>query len=161
MNIKTFLPWLLIGYIVFVFVQSLFFKFSGSEETVIIFNTIASWMEGIPGISVIAETFRRHGGYAVGTAELIASALLLVPATRVYGALMSLGVISGAIFFHLFTPLGVIRVVDAAGNTDGGILFFMACGVWICSAALVYLYRTDLPLARGLDQPGPGVQTAE
>jgi len=53
-------------------------------------------------------------------------------------------VMSGAIFFHLFTPLGVVRVVDAAGNTDGGLLFFMACGVWLGSAVLLYIDRQKI-----------------
>ena len=47
MNIKTILPWVLVIYIAFVFIQSLFFKFAGSQETVIIFNTIGDWMAGI------------------------------------------------------------------------------------------------------------------
>jgi hypothetical protein len=53
-------------------------------------------------------------------------------------------VMSGAIFFHLFTPLGVVRVVDAAGNTDGGVLFFMACGVWLGSVVLLYIDRQKI-----------------
>ena len=146
MNIKTILPWALVGYIVFVFVQSLFFKFSGSEETVIIFNTIGDWMAGIPGLALIADPFAAYGGNVIGTVELIAAGLLLFAATRLIGAVISLGVISGAIFFHLFTPLGVVRVVDAAGNTDGGVLFMMACGVWLASAALIFLNRESLPV---------------
>ena len=53
-------------------------------------------------------------------------------------------VMSGAIFFHLFTPLSVVRVVDAAGNTDGGVLFFMACGVWLGSVVLLYIDRQKI-----------------
>ena len=53
-------------------------------------------------------------------------------------------VMSGAIFFHLFTPLGVVRVVDAAGNTDGGVLFLMACGVWLGSVVLLYIDRQKI-----------------
>jgi uncharacterized membrane protein YphA (DoxX/SURF4 family) len=138
---KKTLPWVLAIYIAFVFIQSLFFKFTGSEETVIIFNTIGDWMAGIGLLAPIAESFAAHGGTAVGITELIASVLLLNPGTRTWGALLSLGVISGAIFFHLFTPLGVVRTVDAAGNTDDGVLFFMACGVWLSAAALLYLGR--------------------
>ena len=138
------LPWILVIYIAFVFIQSLFFKFSGSEETVIIFNTIADWMAGIGFLSWAAEPFRSFGGNAVGLTELIASILLFIPKTRVYGAILALIVISGAIFFHLFTPLGVVRTIDAAGNTDGGALFFMACGVWIASAITIYLNRAQL-----------------
>ena len=139
-----FLPWSLAIFIAFVFLQSLFFKFAGSEETVIIFTTIGDWMAGISFLKPIAGPFEAHGGNVIGSVELVASALVLTPRTRVWGALLGLGVISGAIFFHLFTPLGVVRVVDAAGNTDGGALFYMACGVWLSCAALIYLGRNTL-----------------
>ena len=142
---KKAIPWVLVGFIVFVFVQSLFFKFSGSEETVIIFNTIGDWMAGIGFLVWASEPFKAYGGGAVGIAELIASVLLIIPAARLWGGLLALGVMSGAIFFHLFTPLGVDRVVNAAGNTDGGVLFIMACLVWLCSAGTVYLARDQIP----------------
>ena len=77
-NTKIF-PWLLVIYIAFVFIQSLFFKFAGSEETVIIFNTIGDWMAGIGILSGIAEPFRNYGGWVIGGAELIASVLLFIP----------------------------------------------------------------------------------
>lgn len=141
---SKYIPWVLVIFVAFVFLQSLVFKFTGSQETVIIFNTISDWMAGISFLAPIAETFRAYGGNAVGITELIASALILIPKTRTWGALLGLGVISGAIFFHLGTPLGVNRVVDEAGNTDGGALFYMACGVWLCCAALVYLGRDKI-----------------
>lgn len=143
-----YIPWLLAIYIAFVFLQSLFFKFAGSEETVIIFTTIGAWMAGISLLKPIAEAFMLYGGFVVGAVELLASVLVLIPRTRVWGALVGLGVISGAIFFHLFTPLGVVRIVDAAGNTDGGVLFFMACGVWLSCVALIYLGRKQIFLLR-------------
>ncbi|MBT8115143.1 MAG: hypothetical protein KJP04_07170 [Arenicella sp.] len=142
MTAKKGFLYLLIAYVIFVFVQSLFFKFTGSEETDIIFSTIAAWMTTV-GLGFIAPAFESVGGYAVGFTELIASVLLIIAATRRIGALLGLLVISGAIFFHLFTPLGVNRVVDAAGNTDGGALFFMACGVWVACALILYLTRED------------------
>jgi len=145
---KQAMPWILVIYIGFVFIQSLFFKFAGSQETVLIFNTIADWMAGIGFLAGIAEPFRAYGGTTVGLTELVATILLLVPRTRLWGALLSLGVISGAIFFHLGTPLGVDRVIDVDGNTDGGVLFFMACGVWVASAITIYLNRDQLPLGR-------------
>jgi len=141
MNFKSVFPWILVVFIAFVFIQSLFFKFAGSQETVIIFNTIADWMAGIDLLSGIAEPFRQYGGWAVGLTELVASILLFIPKTRLLGAIIALGTISGAILFHLFTPLGVDRAVDAMGNTDGGVLFFMACGVWVASAITIYLNR--------------------
>lgn len=141
---KIMLNWIFPLFIAFVFLQSLFFKFSGSEETVIIFNTIGTWMADIGLPQGFAAGFSNYGGTVTGIAELIASLLVLVPVTRVWGALAGLMIMSGAIFFHLFTPLGVVRVVDAAGNTDGGILFLMACGVWLSSLALLYTDRNKL-----------------
>ena len=139
MNFRIVGRWALVIFPAFVFVQSLFFKFSGSEETMIIFDTIAAWLRSTVMLPALAGPFMDHGGWVIGVTELIASILLLVPRTRLYGAVLGFGVISGAIFFHLFTPLGVVRVVDAAGNTDGGVLFMMACGVWLCCAATAYL----------------------
>lgn len=113
------------AFIAFVFIQSLFFKFTGSYETEFIFGTLGEWS----GIT----WFGQIGGYLIGTAELIAAILLF---TRFHGlgALMSVGIMSGAIFFHLFTPLGVVMPEfnvsgDIIGN-DGGLLFTMACIVW-------------------------------
>lgn len=137
MTAKKGFTYALIAYVIFVFIQSLFFKFAGSEETDIIFSTIAQWMNGV-GLSAVAPTFESIGGYVIGSVELIAAALLIIPVTRKLGALLGLAVISGAIFFHLATPLGVDRVVNAAGDTDGGVLFYMACGVWI-SCLLIFM----------------------
>ena len=117
-----------------------FFKFAGSEQTDIIFSTIATWMTTVK-LGVIASLFESFGGYTIGIAELVASILLILPATRRLGALLGLGIISGAIFFHLFTPLGVNRIVDAAGNTDGGVLFYMACGVWLRCLLILILAK--------------------
>ncbi|MBL4850801.1 MAG: hypothetical protein JKY90_00750 [Gammaproteobacteria bacterium] len=136
---KLRIQWVLVIYICFVFLQSLFFKFTGSEETVIIFSTISEWMRGIGPLEFIAPLFEQYGGLVIGSTELVACVLLVIFATRFWGALLALGVMSGAIFFHLFTPLGVDRIVDSAGNTDGGVLFYMACGVWICTLILAFM----------------------
>lgn len=139
MNYRNMFRWALVIVPAVIFVQSLFFKFSGSKETEIIFNTIGDWMAGLPVLSALAPAFAHHGGWAVGLTELVAAIVILIPATRLYGASLGLGVMSGAIFFHLFTPLGVVRVVDDAGNTDGGVLFAMACLTWLCCAVTVYM----------------------
>ena len=140
MTAKQGFIYLLIAFVVFVFVQSLFYKFSGSTETEIIFSTIANWMNSV-GLGFIAPAFEKFGAYAVGTVELIASALLILPKTRKFGALIGLCVISGAIFFHLGTPLGVDRVINEAGDKDGGALFYMACGVWASCVLILTLSR--------------------
>ena len=137
-------------YIAFVFVQSLFFKFTNSPETQYIFDTLNEWVLSLGAPPLFAPN-GLFSQYVIGSAELVASSLLLVglltgrQLIHALGALMSLGVISGAITFHLFTPLGV-SVKNADGSFDGGQLFALACGVWI-SAAIILWVRRDTILA--------------
>jgi hypothetical protein len=145
----------LTAYIAFVFIQSLFFKFSNSPETQYIFGTLDAWGAslGFPGLFARSGIFSQ---YVVGSAELVASGLLLVglvsgrPLVHAAGALLALGVISGAIFFHLFTPLGV-QVRNTDGSLDGGELFALACGVWAAAAVLLALRRDAIAAV----WPGP------
>jgi hypothetical protein len=139
--------WLLTLYVAFVFIQSLFFKFSGSPETVYIFEgKLDPWAAtlGFAGVFAPGGIFSAK---VVGSFELLASLLLLAGAAwksqrgvQVLGAALGLGIISGAIFFHLFTPLGV-AVVNADGSSDGGELFALACGVWVACAGLLAMRR--------------------
>lgn len=146
--IKKHGHWVLTLFVAFVFIQSLFFKFTNAPETIYIFETkLNPWALsiGLPGVFA-------PGGIAsakvVGSFELVASVLLLLGAAfvglrwlQVAGAAVGLGVISGAIFFHLFTPLGV-AVQNTDGSSDGGQLFMLACGVWISCALLLWLRRS-------------------
>lgn len=151
-KLKKYAPTALILYIGFVFIQSLFFKFADAPETQHIFNTLNDWAVGLglPGVFAKNAIFSQ---YVIGSAELVASALLLASLAarfrglRIFGALLTLGVISGAIVFHLFTPLGV----NVQG--DGGLLFAMAVGVWLSAA---YLFKTELQGRRA----GPGAAIA-
>lgn len=143
-KVMHYLPWGLALFIGFVFVQSLFFKFSNSFETQHIFGTIGQWMEGIGFLQFAAAGFTAYGGYTIGTIELIATILILIRKTQVFGAALAFGVISGAIFFHLFTPLGVSVIITEAGDRDGGQLFAMAVLVSVSAATVVYLRRADL-----------------
>jgi len=135
----------LILYVSFVFLQSLFFKFSDSPETQYIFGTLDQWSSGFgfPGLFLPGGIFSAK---VIGTFELIASIVLLVSLLgsyqfiRPFGALLGLGIISGAIFFHLFTPLGVV-IPNSDGTRDGGLLFALACGVWLSCATLIFLNR--------------------
>jgi hypothetical protein len=146
--LRKYLPIVLTLYIAFVFIQSLFFKFTNSPETQYIFGTLDAWggSLGWPGLFAPTGIFSQ---YVVGTGELIASAILLAALSngfrilRPVGALMAIGVISGAIFFHLFTPLGV-SVLNTDGTHDGGELFALACGVWISAAALLWMGRDTI-----------------
>lgn len=116
------LKWILSIVVALILLQTLYFKFSAAEESVFIFQTLG---------------MEPWGRIASGIAELIASILILIPASRAYGALMSVGVISGALFFHL-TKLGI----EVQG--DGGTLFYLAILVFICSFLIVVLERQKL-----------------
>jgi hypothetical protein len=126
-KIATLANWLLSAYIAFIFIWYLQFKFTGHPGSVDLFTTLTDWL-GFHG----HEKAMRIG---TGTAELIASGLVLVPATRVIGAAGAVGIMTGAIFFHLVSPLGV----DPYG--DGGQLFKEACTVWLSGLAILAIER--------------------
>ncbi len=118
--------WVLRGIAAAILLQTLFFKLSGAKESVYIFSTLG------------LEPWGRIGS---GVVELIASILLLIPATVAWGAVLSLGVISGAILSHL-TKLGIaLPAVD-----DHGELFTLALIVFFCSATVLVLHRHQLPI---------------
>ncbi|MBS0282724.1 MAG: DoxX family protein [Proteobacteria bacterium] len=132
---RRFALWGLSAYIAFVFVQSLFFKFTGSVESIFIFSTLRAW-SGI-------DLFEPAGRWIIGICELIASVLLFLPRTRIFGAAMAIGIMTGAISFHLFTPLGV----EILG--DGGELFILACGVWISGWIILALSADEIRMWTG------------
>ena len=107
-----------------ILLQTLYFKLTGAPEPVYIFTTIGM------------EPWGRYGSAAV---ELVAGILLFVPSMAGIGAVLALGVISGAIFFHL-TSLGIV-VMD-----DGGALFVMALVVFVCSLTVAWLRRGQIPV---------------
>ena len=116
---KTVMSWTLQLLAAAILAQTLFFKFSGAEESKYIFRTLG------------AEPW---GRVASGLAELVAVVLLLVPRTVVLGALVALGVMAGAIASHL-TKLGLV-VQD-----DGGLLFSLAITVFVASAGILIIRR--------------------
>jgi len=74
--------------------------------------------------------------------ELIAAVLILLPRTTWLGALVALGVMAGAIVSHL-TLLGI----EVQG--DKGLLFALALLVFFSSAALLLIFRRDVPVIGG------------
>lgn len=105
-----------------IMLQTLFFKFSASAESVYIFSTIGM------------EPWGRIG---VGVAELIAAVLLVMTRWSWLGALLGIGLMAGAVGMHL-TLLGI----EIMG--DGGYLFALALLVLVCSALVLYLQRTHV-----------------
>lgn len=126
-----------------VFLDSLRFKFTNAPETQTIFGKLDAWAASFGAGGLFAQT-GLFSQYVIGSAELVASALLLaslVPAfsrLRAIGALIATAVMTGAVSFHLFTPLGIDP------NADGGGLFAMAVVVWLTSIAMLVANRSTL-----------------
>jgi putative oxidoreductase len=123
MNILSWICRIVVAIILF---QTLFFKFTGAEESKYIFSTLMGENEAI-------------GRIGSGVVELIAVVLLLIPKTAWLGALLAIGTITGAIFSHL-TKLGIV-VKD-----DGGTLFILACVVFVLSAAILWIHKKEVPI---------------
>jgi len=127
-----------------IFLDSLRYKFTDHPNTREIFGRLNMWAAsfGAPGLFGHTGIFSQ---YVIGFAELLASALMLAgcfaPGYHFLlplGALVGLAIMTGAISFHLFTPLGVDP------NRDGGGLFRAACLVWIGCLVLLLLRVGDL-----------------
>ncbi|WP_305983069.1 DoxX family protein [Roseivirga thermotolerans] len=121
LNTRNILNWALRLIPAIIMLQTLYFKFTGAEESVYIFTRIG---------------MEPWGRYVVGTTELLAGILLL---TRWYGlgAIVGLGTITGAIFFHL-TVLGI----EVQG--DGGYLFILALTVFMACTLLILLHFKEV-----------------
>ena len=123
-TMKKILPWIARLVAAIILLQTLFYKFSASEESVYIFSQLH------------AEPWGRIGS---GVMELIASILILVPKTTAWGALLGLGIMSGAILAH-------ILVLGPVVKDDGGLLLIYAILVFISCLYLVWIYRKSLPV---------------
>jgi uncharacterized membrane protein YphA (DoxX/SURF4 family) len=105
-----------------IMLQTLFFKFTAAPESVYIFTSLG---------------MEPWGRILVGVFELIASILILMPRTTAYGALIGIGIMTGAIFMHL-TRLGI----QVQG--DSGQLFIYALLVLGSCFTLAYWQRGNL-----------------
>jgi len=121
---QTVVTWLAQLTVAVILLQTLFFKFTGAEESVYIFTTIG------------AEPWGRIGS---GVIELIASLLLLIPAVAPIGAALAMASMAGAILTHL-TLLGI----EVKG--DGGLLFALALTAFAGSAIVLIVRRAQIPI---------------
>jgi len=162
-RVISIVSWLIVLWTAKVFLSSIPYKFSGHPDTQHIFGTIGEWMKGILGES-FGQFFVNNGAVLVGSVELFASIVLLSPAlfflfsktgllkrpparslVHAIGGLMAAAVMTGAVFFHLVTPLGI--EVLHQGKSDGGSLFFAALSIvilgYIMSAANLMLWKSS------------------
>jgi hypothetical protein len=128
MNAKNITSWVLRLIAAFIMLQTLYFKFSAAPESVYIFSQVG---------------IEPWGRIATGVAELIASVLLLIPATIAVGALLSIGIMAGALATHLFI-LGIVV------GDDRGQLFIYALTVLLASIVLLFIHREQVQKYRSI-----------
>ena len=111
-----------------IMIETLFFKFTGAEESVYIFSKMHT------------EPWWRWGQ---GIWELLASIGLLLPRWRWAGGILTTGAMGAAIFSHMtwlgFSILG-----------DHGLLFGMACVTFVCGFTVLMLHRREIPFTTPL-----------
>ncbi|WP_028469139.1 hypothetical protein [Neptunomonas japonica] len=146
-RIITIFSWVVVAWTCKVFLSSLPYKFSSHPDTQHIFSTIGAWMSTTIS-NGLGEWFTEYGAYAVGSAELLVSLFLLLPILffilkkagviskaperaliHSVGGVLAAGIMAGAAFFHLATPLGIEVLHN--GQSDHGSLFYAAVSIFV------------------------------
>jgi len=128
MKIQLIFTWIIRLLAAYIMLQTLYFKFTVHPQSVALFTQLGM------------EPWGRIG---TGILELIASILILYPRTTGWGAALGMGLMAGAMFFHI-TKLGL--------KFDGDYgLFTMAVIAFICCAVLLIIYRKQV---LGVLKPG-------
>ncbi len=139
-RILKYVPDLMVVFMAVIFLDSLRFKFSDHPKTQEIFGRLDGWAGtlGAPGLFAHTGLFSQ---YVIGSIELLAAGLLLIGLhprfkhLQAGGALAGLLVMTGAVSFHLFTPLGIDP------NNDGAGLFVAACLNLAFAVLLLAVFR--------------------
>lgn len=111
--------------IALILLQTLAYKFTAHPESVALFSQLGMEPQGRIGIGII---------------ELIASILLLwnKPVIISMGAVLSLGLMSGALFFH-FTQLGI-------AVNGSYVLFILGSIAFLLSLLVTLKYKKHIPI---------------
>ena len=121
---KKYFPLLLRIIVAVILIQTLRSKFTAHPDSVYIFKTVG---------------LEPYGRIGIGVLELISGLLLLIPKTIWMGAILTLGLLGGAIMMHL-TSLGIVV------NNDNGTLFYTALITFFLTLMILYIYRKDIPV---------------
>lgn len=159
--LRRYAPAAISAFAAIVFLDSLRYKFTDHPNTQEIFGRLDGWAGTLGAAGLFAHT-GLFSQFVIGTAELLASGLLLVglrpglQRLNALGAAIGFAVMSGAVSFHLFTPLGIDP------NNDGGGLFAAAVTIWLTSLTLMIIRRQELAglLTDVLDALVPRAQSA-
>ncbi|MBL4643248.1 MAG: DoxX family protein [Flavobacteriaceae bacterium] len=122
---KKYLPVFLKLIAAVIMLQTLFFKFSGAQQSIDLFTILAQENEALLRIGT-------------GILELIAAVLLFTPRRTWLGALLTVGLMGGAILSHI-TILGIVH------NNDGGLLFTGSAITFLAGSILLLLHKKEIP----------------
>jgi len=131
----TVLSWILRLIAGGIFVMAAMTKLTSQPDAVKIFETLGA---------------EPTGRFAVGAFEALAAVLILVPKTKVFGALLAIGLMIGAIGSHA-TKLG--WSVELADGSKDPSMVIMAFVVLAAAIALGVLHRSELPLIGSKTHP--------
>ncbi len=122
--------WLAAGWIAWEFLYYEQFKLNGAQGSVEgVFQPLANWF-GVPEHEPAVRWF-------VAIMEIVAATLVINQPTRWFGALMTMGLMGGAIFFHTVGPIGIDPY------NDGAVLFKEACFTFTVALFLAFLHRDE------------------
>lgn len=121
-RIQPIFQWILKLVAALIMLQTLYYKFSGAEESVFIFTQMH---------------MEPWGRCATGIAELMAALLILYKPTTTVGAILAMGIMSGAILSHVF-------ILGIEVKNDHGLLFVYALFVWLSALILAWLNRQQI-----------------
>jgi uncharacterized membrane protein YphA (DoxX/SURF4 family) len=107
-----------------IYIQTLYFKFTAHPDSVYIFTKMG------------VEPF---GRISLGVIELIISIGILIPKTKYAAIVMSIAIVLGALMSHIFI-LGIIV------NGDNGLLFSLACLIFLLSILLFIYHYNEIKL---------------
>ena len=123
MKTRSILLWIAQGVAAIIFIQTLYFKFTG--------NTISIELFTILGVEP-------WGRYLIGIIELITGILLFIPRTAAIGGILGLFIGIGAIATHILF-IGIRFGGDIS-------LFALAITVTILCGLVVYFRRNELKI---------------
>jgi uncharacterized membrane protein YphA (DoxX/SURF4 family) len=139
-KIKKYPPHAMAIFMAAIFLDSLRYKFTDHPNTQVIFGKLDAWAASLGFSGLFAHT-GLFSQYVIGSAELVASALLLIgilPRFRHFqalGSLLAVAIMAGAVSFHTLTPLGTDP------NNDGGGLFIAACTNLVFAILMLAFFR--------------------
>ncbi|MEZ5893491.1 MAG: hypothetical protein R3C58_10190 [Parvularculaceae bacterium] len=158
-QILALFPWAGGLFISGIFLDSLRFKFTGHPTPRHIFTTLREWSH--------IDLFYPAGPWIIGLGELGSSILLIglplilfafgrkdwIPSSQFLGALIAIAIMSGAISFHLFTPLGIETPTEWSGGAPTAWapnLFIAACISWVFAAIILFMHRGAISTLLGI-----------